>query len=114
MIHVADDAAFERAVYATKSFIIALAICKGHLSANDASEAAQVEVRNQIERWGEVEDSKSKCLLKISTGAQTLTEYSTRCGSRRHPSGTGIRSLYLGQGIISLQYICIVPLTTAP
>jgi ATP synthase F1 complex assembly factor 2 len=50
--------AFERAAYATKSFIIALALCKGHLSANQAAEASHVEVRSQIERWGEVEDSK--------------------------------------------------------
>ncbi|KAI9637076.1 uncharacterized protein MKK02DRAFT_24762 [Dioszegia hungarica] len=50
-------AAFERAVYASKSFVIALAVCKGHLTAHEASEAAHVEVRDQIRRWGEVEDT---------------------------------------------------------
>ncbi len=51
-------AAFERAVYATKSFVIALAVCKGRLTADQAADAAHVEVRSQIERWGEVEDSE--------------------------------------------------------
>jgi chaperone required for assembly of F1-ATPase len=50
--------AFERAVYATKSFVIALALCKGRLSANEAADASHVEVRSQIEKWGEVEDCK--------------------------------------------------------
>lgn len=51
-------AAFERAVYATKSFVIALAFVKGRITANEAAEAAHVEVRSQIEQWGEVEDSE--------------------------------------------------------
>ncbi|KAK1923240.1 hypothetical protein DB88DRAFT_440663 [Papiliotrema laurentii] len=50
-------AAFERAVYASKSFMIGLALVQGRLSADDAAHAAQVEVRSQIEQWGEVEDS---------------------------------------------------------
>ncbi|KAK4689261.1 hypothetical protein P7C73_g832, partial [Tremellales sp. Uapishka_1] len=50
-------AAFERAVYASKSFVIALALCKHRLTANEASDAAHVEVRSQIEKWGEVEDT---------------------------------------------------------
>ncbi|KAL7420828.1 hypothetical protein Q5752_004781 [Cryptotrichosporon argae] len=50
-------AAFERAVYASKSFVIALALVKGQLGANEAAEAAHVEVRSQIEQWGEVEDT---------------------------------------------------------
>ncbi|WVW80552.1 hypothetical protein I302_102537 [Kwoniella bestiolae CBS 10118] len=50
-------AAFERAAYASKSFVIALALCKGKLSANAAAEASHVEVRSQIEQWGEVEDT---------------------------------------------------------
>jgi hypothetical protein len=52
-------AAFERAVYATKSFAIALALCKGRLTADNAADASHVEVRAQIELWGEVEDSES-------------------------------------------------------
>ncbi|WWC72695.1 uncharacterized protein I206_106659 [Kwoniella pini CBS 10737] len=49
--------AFERAAYASKSFIIALALCKGKLTANQAADASHVEVRSQIEKWGEVEDT---------------------------------------------------------
>jgi len=54
----ADNLAFERAAYASKSFIIALALCRGHLTAEQASQASHVEVRSQIEIWGEVEDSQ--------------------------------------------------------
>jgi len=50
-------AALERAVYSTKSFLIALALVEGRLSAEEAAVAANVEVLSQIERWGEVEDS---------------------------------------------------------
>jgi chaperone required for assembly of F1-ATPase len=50
--------AMERATYTTKSFIIALALVKKHLTVEQASLAAQVEVASQIERWGEVEDSE--------------------------------------------------------
>jgi ATP synthase F1 complex assembly factor 2 len=50
--------AMERVTHTTKSFIIALALVKGHLSVEQAALAAQVEVSSQIERWGEVEDSK--------------------------------------------------------
>jgi chaperone required for assembly of F1-ATPase len=46
----------ERATYTTKSFIIALALVKRHLTSEQAAEAAQAEVNSQIERWGEVED----------------------------------------------------------
>jgi len=52
-----EMAAMERATYITKSFIIALALVRGHLTADQAALAAQVEVSSQIERWGEVEDS---------------------------------------------------------
>ena len=48
----------ERATYATKSFIVALALVKGRLTAEDAAQASEVEVRSQILRWGEVEDCK--------------------------------------------------------
>ncbi|KAF9218121.1 ATP12-domain-containing protein, partial [Gyrodon lividus] len=51
-----DMAAMERATYVTKSFLIALALVKRHLTAEQAALAAQVEVASQIERWGEVED----------------------------------------------------------
>lgn len=52
-------AAFERAVYSSKSFVIALALLRGRLTADEAAQASHVEVRSQIETWGEVEDSKS-------------------------------------------------------
>jgi len=48
--------AMERATYVTKSFLIALALVKCHLTVEQAALAAQVEVASQIERWGEVED----------------------------------------------------------
>ncbi|KAJ3757173.1 hypothetical protein EV360DRAFT_46608 [Lentinula raphanica] len=52
-----EMAALERAIHATKSFIIALALVKRRLNVDQASDAARVEVRSQIERWGEVEDT---------------------------------------------------------
>lgn len=52
-----EMAAMERATYITKSFLIALALIKRHLTAEQAALAARVEVASQIERWGEVEDS---------------------------------------------------------
>jgi len=55
--------AFERAVYSSKSFIIALALVKGRLGVEEASLASSVEVDAQIEKWGEVEDSKSYPML---------------------------------------------------
>lgn len=50
-------AAFERAVMFTKSFLLSLAFVEGHLTVEEASEAARVEVLDQISRWGEVEDT---------------------------------------------------------
>lgn len=50
-------AAFERTVYATKSFVIGLALVLGRISAHEAALASHVEVASQIERWGEVEDT---------------------------------------------------------
>ncbi|KAI0260999.1 ATP12-domain-containing protein [Gloeopeniophorella convolvens] len=50
-------AAMERATYTTKSFVIALALVHGRLTAEEAALASQVEVASQIERWGEVEDT---------------------------------------------------------
>jgi len=52
-----EMAAMERATYTTKSFIIALALVKKHLTVEQAALAATVEVSSQIERWGEVEDT---------------------------------------------------------
>ncbi|KAF9186977.1 ATP synthase complex assembly protein atp12 [Haplosporangium sp. Z 767] len=49
--------AFERATLTAKSFLIGLAVVKRHLSVEKAWMAAQLEVLDQIERWGEVEDS---------------------------------------------------------
>ncbi|KAF8976172.1 ATP synthase complex assembly protein atp12 [Entomortierella lignicola] len=49
--------AFERATLTAKSFLIGLAVVKRHLSVEKAWAAAQLEVLDQIERWGEVEDS---------------------------------------------------------
>lgn len=49
-------AAMERAVYATKSFVIGLALVEGRISAHEAALASHVEVASQIERWGEFED----------------------------------------------------------
>lgn len=50
--------AMERATHYTKSFIIALALVQKHITVDEASSAARVEVNSQIERWGEVEDSE--------------------------------------------------------
>jgi chaperone required for assembly of F1-ATPase len=47
---------YERAVYTTKSALIALALVRQRLTVEQAAQAAHVEVNSQIERWGEVED----------------------------------------------------------
>lgn len=52
-------AAFERSVYATKSFLISLALMTQRLSVEEAATIANVEVLSQIETWGMVEDSQS-------------------------------------------------------
>ncbi|CEQ39722.1 SPOSA6832_01249 [Sporobolomyces salmonicolor] len=57
-------AAFERAVLASKSYLVALGLVEGFLSADDAAHAAHVEVQSQINRWGEVEDSEASFLSK--------------------------------------------------
>ena len=63
-------------MYATKSFVIGLALIKGRLSANGAAEAAHVEVRSQIERWGEVEDSECRpALSKDHLGGVSRTRH---------------------------------------
>ncbi|KZV92840.1 ATP12-domain-containing protein [Exidia glandulosa HHB12029] len=50
-------AGLERAVYASKSLIVALALVRGRITPEEAAQAAHVEVLSQIQRWGEVEDS---------------------------------------------------------
>jgi len=50
-------AAMERATYASKSFLIGLALVTQHINVEQAAQAAHVEVNSQIEKWGEVEDS---------------------------------------------------------
>lgn len=56
-MNIWELAAFERVVYATKSFVIGLALVKGRITAHEAALASHVEVASQIERWGEVEDT---------------------------------------------------------
>jgi ATP synthase F1 complex assembly factor 2 len=51
-------AALERAVISSKSFLIGLALVKRGITVEQAAQAAHVEVNSQIDRWGEVEDSK--------------------------------------------------------
>lgn len=50
--------ATERAIYASKSLIVALALVRGRISVEEAALASQVEVASQIQKWGEVEDCK--------------------------------------------------------
>ncbi|KAG0235343.1 ATP synthase complex assembly protein atp12 [Actinomortierella wolfii] len=49
--------AFERATMTAKSFLTGLALVKRAISVEEAYMAASLEVLDQIERWGEVEDS---------------------------------------------------------
>lgn len=49
-------------MHATKSFIIALALVKRRITAEQAAEAAHVEVNSQIELWGMVEDCECRFL----------------------------------------------------
>ena len=60
----------ERATYASKSLIIGLGLVKRHLTVEEAARAATVEVDSQIERWGEVEDSK----FSLSAGRHLLSK----------------------------------------
>ncbi|KAI0831757.1 hypothetical protein BC628DRAFT_1349661 [Trametes gibbosa] len=52
-----EMAAMERATYASKSFLIGLALVKRRLDVEQAAQAAHAEVNSQIEQWGEVEDT---------------------------------------------------------
>lgn len=62
--------AFERAVLASKSYLISLALVEGYYTVDDAARAAHVEVQSQIDKWGEVEDSKLvssyPCFLRLT------------------------------------------------
>jgi ATP synthase F1 complex assembly factor 2 len=60
-------AALERAVITSKSFLIGLALVKRGITVEQAAQAAHVEVNSQIDRWGEVEDSKHQTKLKSWT-----------------------------------------------
>lgn len=61
-----EETAFERSVLASKSYLIALGLVEGFFTVDQAAQAAHVEVQSQIDRWGEVEDSKfSKPTLSI-------------------------------------------------
>ncbi|KAJ3520202.1 hypothetical protein NM688_g9196 [Phlebia brevispora] len=60
-------AAMERATYTSKSFLIGLALTLRHITAEEAAQAAHVEVNSQIEKWGEVED----CMV-VSTTSEVL------------------------------------------
>lgn len=51
-------AAFEKAVMSSKSFLIGFALVHKGISVEHAAQAAQVEMNAQMDRWGEVEDSK--------------------------------------------------------
>lgn len=57
-IYICAGLAFERSVLASKSYLISLALVEGFYSVDDAARASHVEVQSQIDKWGEVEDSK--------------------------------------------------------
>ncbi|KAI7869941.1 hypothetical protein BDF14DRAFT_1777780 [Spinellus fusiger] len=59
-IEAMDDlelSAFEKGVLSSKSFLVGLALVKGAVSVEHASQAAHVEMNAQMHRWGQVEDS---------------------------------------------------------
>lgn len=58
MVCTRSPTAFERSVLASKSYLISLALVEGFYSVDDAARASHVEVQSQIDKWGEVEDSK--------------------------------------------------------
>ncbi|CAO3679941.1 unnamed protein product [Rhizopus stolonifer] len=49
--------AFEKAVMTSKSFLIGFSLVKNGVSVENAARAAHVEMKSQMDRWGEVEDS---------------------------------------------------------
>jgi len=64
-------AAFERSVYATKSFLVALALVTKRLSVEKAATISSVEVLSQIETWGLVEDTHDvdQCDIRRQLGS---------------------------------------------
>ena len=58
-------AALEKAIMSSKSFLIGFAVVKGGLTVEQAAQAAHVEMNAQIDRWGEVEDSKLFFFLNL-------------------------------------------------
>jgi ATP synthase F1 complex assembly factor 2 len=69
--------AMERVTFTTKSFIIALALVHGRITAEQAALASQVEVASQIERWGEVEDCTCICFFVNRTSPTSETQLTT-------------------------------------
>lgn len=58
--------AFEKAVMSSKSFLIGFALVHKGVTVEQAAQAAHVEMNAQMDRWGEVEDSKfwTICLIE--------------------------------------------------
>ena len=77
---------------ASKSYIIALGLLEGHLTADTAAQAAHVEVQSQIDRWGEVEDSKYGYTYLSELRSHFLSFQSSRCRLSRCSSKTGVSS----------------------
>lgn len=75
-----DLAGFERAVTTSKSFVIALALLRRFIDAEQAALAAEVEVASQVHSWGAVEDTHDvdhaelRRQLASVACAQTTTE----------------------------------------
>jgi ATP synthase mitochondrial F1 complex assembly factor 2 len=67
-------AAFEKAVLRTKSFMIGLALIERAISVEFATAAARVEVQQQINKWGEVEDNHDldREEMKVQLGASII------------------------------------------
>lgn len=60
--------AFEKGVMSSKSFLIGFALVHKGISVEHAAQAAQVEMNAQMDRWGEVEDSKFIIINLIEFG----------------------------------------------
>lgn len=67
-------AAFEKAVLRTKSFMIGLALIERAISVEFATAAARVEVQQQINKWGEVQDNHDldREEMKVQLGASII------------------------------------------
>lgn len=64
--------ALERAVYTSKSFIIALALVTKQITVEQAALASTVEVSSQITKWGEVEDCEFNSVLSVILTEATI------------------------------------------